>query len=91
MGSAGQAEWVDLSLVSYVAADEALSRAVRIEEKVEIYSLKNAGTGWTNPVTAPFTPPLYPRMMLLPTGRVFFTGQGGDPPTPNSWLFDPAA
>src|SRR5262245_53383324 len=58
---------------------------------VEIYSLTDAGAGWTDPVTAPFTPPLYPRMMLLPNGTVFFTGQGNLPPTANSWTFDPLA
>ena len=29
---------------------------------VEIYDLKNAGAGWTSPVSAPFSPPLYPHM-----------------------------
>ncbi|HEY2388335.1 MAG TPA: hypothetical protein VGK30_15350, partial [Candidatus Binatia bacterium] len=56
---------------------------------VEIYDLKNAGPGWTPPASAPFTPPLYPRMALLPTGKVFFTGNGGGGRTSTSWLFDP--
>jgi hypothetical protein len=56
---------------------------------VEIYDLQNAGSGWTSPATAPFTPPLYPRMALLPNGKVFFTGQGGGGTVPNSWMFDP--
>jgi PKD repeat protein len=58
---------------------------------VEIYDLKNAGAGWTSPTTAPFSPPLYPRMFLLPNGNVFYTGQGTGP-TPNSaWIFSPGS
>jgi hypothetical protein len=36
-----------------------------------------------------FTPPLFPRMFLLPNGRVFYTGQGSGSRTSNSWIFDP--
>ena len=56
---------------------------------VEIYDLQNAGPGWLNPVTAPFTPPLYPRMMLLPNGKVFYTGHGSGTSSANGWVFDP--
>jgi Galactose oxidase-like, Early set domain len=56
---------------------------------VEIYDLKDAGAGWSNPTVAPFTPPLYPRMALLPNGRVFFTGHGSGGSTGNGWIFDP--
>ena len=58
---------------------------------VEVYDLTNAGAGWTSPVTAPFSPPLYPRMFLLPSGKVFYTGQGSGTNSANSWIFDPAA
>src|SRR5262249_34945150 len=58
---------------------------------VEIYSLTDAGAGWNSPVAAPFSPPLYPRMAVLPDGTVFFNGQGSDPPTDHSWIFDPVA
>ncbi len=44
-----------------------------------------AGTGWSSPVNAPWTPPLYPRMNLLPNGKVFYSGPGA-----NSALFDPS-
>ncbi len=44
-----------------------------------------AGTGWTSPVNAPWTPPLYPRMSLLPNGTVFYSAPGA-----NSALFNPA-
>jgi titin len=49
---------------------------------VEIYKV---GTGWSSQFIAPFTPPLYPRMHLLPNGKVFFSGS-----TAQSWTFDPS-
>jgi fibronectin type 3 domain-containing protein len=55
---------------------------------VEIYDLKNAGAGWSSPVSAPFSPPLYPKMFLLPNGKVFYTGQGSGR-SANGWIFDP--
>src|SRR5262245_19380345 len=55
---------------------------------VEIYDLKNAGAGWSSPVSAPFSPPLYPQMFLLPNGKVFYTGQGSGR-SANAWIFDP--
>ena len=59
---------------------------------VEIYDLKNAGAGWTSPVAAPFTPPLFPRMFLLPNGKVFFGGNGGAGKSiANSWILDPSS
>ena len=57
---------------------------------VEIYDLRNAGTGWNPPTSLPFTPPLYPRLALLPNGKVFYTGQGSGNSNANSWIFDPA-
>ena len=49
---------------------------------VEIYTVNS---GWTSEFTAPFTPPLYPRMHVLPNGKVFDSG-----PATSSNLFDPA-
>jgi hypothetical protein len=49
---------------------------------VEIYTV---GAGWSPQYPAPWTPPLYPRMHLLPNGKVFYSG-----PTPNSSIFDPS-
>ncbi|HXJ06002.1 MAG TPA: fibronectin type III domain-containing protein [Candidatus Acidoferrum sp.] len=49
---------------------------------VEIYKV---GSGWSAQFNAPFTPPLYPRMHLLPNGKVFFSGS-----TTQSWTFDPS-
>jgi galactose oxidase-like protein/PKD domain-containing protein len=50
---------------------------------VEIYAVS---TGWSTPIGSPFTPPLYPRMSVLPDGKVFYSGS-----TPQSRLFDPVA
>jgi hypothetical protein len=50
--------------------------------RVEIYKV---GVGWAPPVTAPWTPPLYPRMHLLPNGKVFYSGS-----TTQSRTFDPS-
>ncbi len=38
---------------------------------VEIYNLN---TGWSPAYTAPWVPPLYPRLHLLPNGSVFYSG-----------------
>ncbi|HEX4771981.1 MAG TPA: galactose oxidase-like domain-containing protein [Bryobacteraceae bacterium] len=73
-----------------VMAFSGLGSSGSTNKTVEIYDLQNAGTGWTSPVTAPFTPPLYPRMFVLPNGKVFFTGQG-DSTNTNSQIFDPVA
>jgi len=48
---------------------------------VEIY---HVGTGWSPEYEAPWTPPLYPRMHLLPNGNVFYSGE-----TVNSNIFNP--
>ena len=56
---------------------------------VEIYDLRNAGAGWNAPTNVPFTPPLYPRIALLPSGKVFYTGQGSGSNNSNSYFFDP--
>ncbi|MBA3650072.1 MAG: DUF1929 domain-containing protein, partial [Chthoniobacterales bacterium] len=50
---------------------------------VEIYKI---GTGWGPEYEAPWIPPLYPRMHLLPDGHVFYSGD-----TTSSHLFDPAS
>ena len=57
----------------------------------EIYDLQNAGAGWSSPVTAPFSPPLYPRMFLLPNGNVFYAGQGSGTNNASAWIFNPGA
>src|SRR5438093_11227890 len=50
---------------------------------VEIYT---PGAGWSQEFGAGWTPPLYPRMHLLPNGKVFYSGSGV-----TSRLFDPVA
>ena len=49
---------------------------------VELYSVPG---GWSAEFMAPFTPPVYPRLHLLPDGRVFESG-----PQIDSHIFDPA-
>lgn len=49
---------------------------------VEIYKV---GSGWSQQYAAPWTPPLYPRLHLLPNGTVFYSGS-----TTSSSLFDPS-
>ena len=49
---------------------------------VEIYT---PGSGWSAEFPAGWTPPLYPRMHLLPDGRVFYSGSGT-----GSRFFNPA-
>ena len=50
---------------------------------VEFYTV---GSGWSSPVSAPFTPDLYPRLHVLPNGKVFYSGA-----PPVSELFDPVS
>jgi titin len=49
---------------------------------VEMYKV---GSGWSSQFIAPFTPALYPRMHLLPNGKVFMSG-----PTAQAWTFAPS-
>jgi hypothetical protein len=49
---------------------------------VEIYTV---GSGWSPEYPAGWTPPLYPRMHLLPNGNVFYSGSGR-----GSRIFNPA-
>ena len=49
---------------------------------VEIYSISS---GWSPAYAAPFTPPLYPWLHLLPSGKVFDSGS-----SPVSNIFDPS-
>ncbi len=49
---------------------------------VEFYTM---GKGWSQPYNAPWTPPLYPRLHLLPNGNVFYSGS-----STNSALFNPS-
>jgi hypothetical protein len=49
---------------------------------VEIYTV---GSGWSPEFPAPWVPPLYPRLHLLPNGKVLYSG-----PSTTSSLFDPA-
>jgi len=59
-----------------------LDEAGNTNTTVEIYK---PGSGWSGPYPASWTPPLYPRMHLLPNGNVFYSGA-----STNSRLFNPA-
>ena len=74
-----------------IMAFSGLSSTGGTNNTVEIYDLTNAGAGWSGPTTAPFSPPLYPRMALLPNGKVFYTGHGSGTSNASGWMFDPAA
>ena len=43
-----------------------------VNKTVEFYKI---GSGWSAPYTAPWVPPLYPKMHLLPNGNVFCSGE----------------
>ena len=73
-----------------VMAFSGLNSSGTTNNTVELYSLTNAGAGWTAPVSAPFGPPLFPRMFLLPDGQVFFNGQGSSTGISNSWIYRPS-
>jgi Domain of unknown function (DUF1929) len=53
---------------------------------VEIYTV---GSGWSPEYSAGWTPPLYPRLHLLPNGNVFYSGSGRNSrifnTTTNTW------
>ena len=53
-----------------------------VNNQVEFYTV---GSGWSTPLTAPFSPNLYPWLHVLPDGRVFNSGG-----SPNSNMFNPA-
>ena len=48
-----------------------LSETGSTNTQLEIYKV---GQGWGSPTTATWTPPLYPRLHLLPNGNVFYAG-----------------
>jgi len=73
-----------------IMAMSGLTQTGATSTTVETYDVRNAGAGWNAPTSVPFTPPLYPRLLLLPNGKVFYTGQGSGSSNSNSWLFDPA-
>jgi len=54
-------------------------------QTIEIFTVDAAGTTKSQPFTSPWAPELYPRMHLLPNGKIFYSA-----PTSDSHLFDPA-
>jgi len=59
-----------------------LSETGTTNTAVEIFTV---ASGWSQEFVAGWTPPLYPRMHLLPDGRVFYSGSGR-----GSRFFDPS-
>ena len=59
-----------------IMAMSGLTQTGGTSRTIEIYDLQRAGAGWNPPTSVPFTPPLYPRLVLLPGGKVFYTGHG---------------
>lgn len=55
---------------SGLESDEGVGSVVN--RTVEFYKI---GSGWSAPYTAPWAPPLYPRLHLLPNGNVFCSGE----------------
>ena len=58
-------------------------------EAVEFYTV---GSGWSQQYSSPWNPPLYPRMHLLPSGTVLYSGSGTSSnlfdPTTQNWTLD---
>src|SRR6266576_1833002 len=73
-----------------IMAMSGLTQTGGTSRTIEIYDLQRAGAGWNPPTSVPFTPPLYPRLELLPGGKVFYTGHGSGTSSANAWIFDPA-
>ena len=72
-----------------IMAMSGLTQTGGTSRTIEIYDLQRAGAGWNPPTSVPFSPPLYPRLELLPDGRVFYTGHGSGTSSANAWIFDP--
>src|SRR6201997_2780399 len=73
-----------------IMAMSGLTQTGGTSQTIEIYDLQRAGAGWNPPTSVPFTPPLYPRLELLPGGKVFYTGHGSGTSNTSAWIFDPA-
>jgi len=73
-----------------IMAMSGLTQSGGTSQTIEIYDLRKAGAGWAAPTSVPFSPPLFPRVALLPNGKVFYTGQGSGSASANGWMFDPA-
>ena len=63
-----------------VMAFSGLNESGPTNTAVEIYTV---GSGWSQEYPSGWTPPLYPRLHLLPNGNVFYSG-----PTNSSMMFD---
>ena len=73
-----------------IMAVSGLSSTGSTNTTTEVYDV-TAGAGWGSAIAQAFTPPLFPRMFLLPNGKVFYTGQGSGGRNSTGWIFDPVA
>ena len=60
-----------------------------VNNAVELYHI---GSGWSPEYVAPWTPPLYPRLHLLPNGDIFYPGNSSHlfTPTTQTWTLNVA-
>jgi hypothetical protein len=65
-----------------VLAFSGLNETGQTNSAVEMYTV---ASGWSSPYAAPFVPPLYPWLHLLPNGNVFYSGS-----TTFSNIFNPS-
>ncbi len=65
-----------------ILAFSGLDKLGAMNRTIEIY---RAGMGWSLEQSAPWIPPFYPWLHLLPNGRLFYSGS-----TPQSHVYDPS-
>ncbi len=67
----------------HLLAFSGLNETGGTNKAVEMYKV---GVGWSQEFQAPWTPPLYPWLHLLPNGKIFYSGS-----SLSSQVFDPVA
>ena len=77
--------WYATSTVLADGSTMAFSGLTELNQTNMAVELYNVGSGWSPEYIAPWKPPLYPRMHLLPDGTVFYSG-----PTSISSIFNPS-
>jgi hypothetical protein len=74
-----------------ILAFSGLDETGKTNATVEMYTV---ASGWSSPYAAPFVPPLYPWLHLLPNGNVFYSGSSSTSnifnPTNHTWTLNVA-
>ena len=74
-----------------ILAFSGLDETGKTNATVEMYTV---ASGWSPPYAAPFVPPLYPWLHLLPNGNVFYSGSSSTSnifnPTNHTWTLNVA-